>query len=1609
MTQLSLPRALAALLLLSVCVHAADPVISEFMALNRDTLKDQDGDASDWIEIHNPNPTAMNMDGWFLTDVVTNKTQWRFPAVTIPANGFLVVFASNKDRAIAGAELHTNFALGGGGEYLALIRPGGLTASTEFNVYPAQVEDVSYGTARAITTTTLLTRGSPVRALVPTDATLDTAWRARSFTDSGWSAGTLGVGYFTSAANPNRNGEVGLQVAMQNVNTTAYARVPFTVPAGGAVERVKLLVDYDDGFAAFIDGTHVASSPNAPSPATLAYNSRAGSSRNSGIVEEYDVSQVAGLLTAGTHVLAIHGLNQTLTSSDLFLLPELIMERSTGGSGGVGYFATASPGEANGGTDTLRLPQIVSFSRASGSFTAPISVTLTGAAAGQQIRYTVSDPSSAGATLPEPTAASTQYTGPITVSTSQIIRAAIFDPQTGRRGASKTAHYALLESSVVANTSNFSSNLPIVVVDTHGATPVDSSTNAYTSSLFHLVEPVNGIARLTTPPALVSRAGVRVRGSSSAGFPKKSLALEFWDEQNLDLDQPIAGFTDESDWILNGPWNFDDTFIHNAFIFEVSRRIGRWAPRTRFVEMFTNQNGGKLDYNDYSGVYVLTEKIKSNAGRLEITGIQPTDNTGEAVTGGYIFKIDRADSGEVFWKTNSGVPQDDWLVLAEPDPDFDTVSQIDYLKGYLNTFDATLLNERANGFTTRNYRNYIDTPAWIDHHILNTLAYNVDALRLSAFFHKDRNGKIEAGPIWDFDRALGSDDGRDSTPESWANLDYYFTRDWWGRLFQDPEFVQAWIDRWTQLREPGQPLQTASLTLIADQMGAQIGDVAGARDAARWPENAAVGGRYSNEIAGMKNWLTRRLTWLDSRMPSRPTVSLASGVVAPGSTVTLTGASAMWYTLNGADPRPLGGGPSTNSTNYTSPFAINETTVLTVRRRLGALQVFPGAISTTWSAPERRVYLVNESFAAPGDLAFSELNYHPLAPTPAEIALLPGVTAEDFEFIEIRNVSTQKVNLFESSFPEGMPFAALKLEPFSLAPGASAVVVRNRAAFTVRYGSVPASRIVGEWKEGSLSDGGEEIRLLARNGAVLLAFTYGDSGDWPGRADGKGATLEYEGFLLDEKALETPTNWRSSSELNGTPGETGAGLDERIVINEIFANSPAPRVDAIELFNTGGDAVDLSGWWLSDAGQPETIDSFRQYQIPAETVLQPGAYRVFTEADFNPNGLWNPNAGPRGAGEFALDAAHGDDVWLIASDATGAPDRVVDYQSFGATRLDESLGRFPNGTGNLAPMLARTLFNESQPTNPQPGSGALNAAPRVGPLLISEIQHSHPQSGAFEFIEIRNPTSTSQTLTEWRVRGAVDYDFAAGQSLAAGGLLVLVPFPPSEEAQANAFRAAYGIGPGVPLVGPWSPGDLLGPTGRVSLYRALPSPPEESSFVPRDTEDEVSYSSNGEWALATGGLSLNRRGSIFGRLASGWKADVPTPGFTGVSYLTWKNFFFPAGSLESGEDDDPDEDGVTNFGEYSWATMPLAFDPKGATSPEFGLTAGGLWTFSYERPLDRPGTRYQMQKSVDLEFWQPIADTVIATGADTETRQFTQPVSIDVPRLFFRVFPSPAP
>ncbi len=195
--------------------QGAPIVINEFLASNntgtpadpvKGELLDEDGRSSDWIELYNQSDQTFNLEGCFLTDDISDLTKWQFPSVTINPGDFLVVFASGKNRAVAGTELHTNFELNATvGEYLGLIGPDGITIAHEYTpTYPTQLTDISYGLAQYATT--LVPTGANISYHVPTAQDASLNWTSTSFTASAWDKATTALGF---AGTPTESMDIG--------------------------------------------------------------------------------------------------------------------------------------------------------------------------------------------------------------------------------------------------------------------------------------------------------------------------------------------------------------------------------------------------------------------------------------------------------------------------------------------------------------------------------------------------------------------------------------------------------------------------------------------------------------------------------------------------------------------------------------------------------------------------------------------------------------------------------------------------------------------------------------------------------------------------------------------------------------------------------------------------------------------------------------------------------------------------------------------------------------------------------------------------------------------------------------------------------------------------------------------------------------------------------------------------------------------------------------------------------------------------------------------------------------------------------------------------------
>jgi hypothetical protein len=921
---------------LLVCSSHAQFQISEFLTNNSGALlADEDGRPSDWIEIQNVGAATASIAGYHLSDDPTDLGKWAFPDESIAPGAYLLVFASGKNRAIAGSELHTNFSLNDGGEFLALIAPDSQTVVSSFSPeFPDQYRDISYGIGSGgpLSAANFIEVGAAATYHVPS-ADIGSAWQSPGFDDSTWTAAHsgLGWGYSSTSVGDNISADGDLNPIMRGNNASIYIRIPFEVTAPTEVVTLTLKMKMDDGFAAYLNGSLVASS-KAPVPLLFNSKSSASSEIRVGDPFEFFSLEFAGTLLAGENILAIHGLNDSISSSDFLVVPELVGEiQDLSAPPQLGYFEEPSPRAPNG-VLSLAPPNLVQFSVTGRAFTQNFPLVLSVPNPGAVIHYTTDG------SIPtaDPASPSPVYSSPITISGSTMIRAKALLPG-AIEGPGSTEGYMKLDPSQA----DFSSDLPIVLLHKFSSgQPPGANDNRRVPGFMLIYEPdpATGRTTLTSEPTLGTRCGYRKRGSSSGGFAKYAMALESWNEFDEDVDIKPLGFSAEGDWILNSRFQFDQSLMRNPFLYELSNQIDRWAVKTQFVEIFHDATGGNITASDYFGVYTFMEKIEPDNGRLDIPEVNAWDNSEPEVTGGYVFKRDRQGVGEL---TINGAGSGGTVPLTSPNEI--TSAQRTYIQGYLAEMNGALdAPSGINPSTGKHFSEYMDVDAWIDNFWLNILSMDPDWGRLSQYFYKERNGPVSAGPIWDYDRTMGSDDGRDDNPRRWdsGNGTWYDSNfPWVGKLFgfrsnnqptpaassTRPDVMQQVVDRWFELRaaEFGQ----SNMDTIINGMADEIRE-AQARSFARWtqyPPGNISGTNFSQagttswerDVSHLKGWLEARSEWIDEQFFLPPTFNHPGGVVATGFELTMTSAEAgIYYSLDGSDPRAPGGTPSLSSVPF---------------------------------------------------------------------------------------------------------------------------------------------------------------------------------------------------------------------------------------------------------------------------------------------------------------------------------------------------------------------------------------------------------------------------------------------------------------------------------------------------------------------------------------------------------------------------------------------------------------------------------------------------------------------------------------------------------------------
>jgi hypothetical protein len=430
-----------------------------------------------------------------------------------------------------------------------------------------------------------------------------------------------------------------------------------------------------------------------------------------------------------------------------------------------------------------------------------------------------------------------------------------------------------------------SSNLPIVLIDTRGQ---EIPNEPKIPATMRIVDNGAGQRNEITGPYndYDGNIGIEIRGSSSTMFEKKSYGLEIWDENLNDTIASILGMPEEEDWVLHGPYS-DKSLMRNFLTFKLGRDLGRYASRTRYVELVLN--------NDYRGVYVFMEKIKRDRYRVDIADLGPDENTGDDLTGGYIVKLDKFDGSNTGggWASPYRPPgyskpdQQIYFQFDYPKSRNITPEQEDYIKNYVTAFEDALQKLPA-GDLKNGYKSFINLESFVDFAIINELSRNVDGYRLSTFLHKDKDskdGKLYIGPIWDFNLAFGNADyynGSDTEGWGWnfnfnpaTNDDFWLIPFWWQRFQTDPEYLNLLKNRWQALRSG--PYKTETILSFIDSTAAVL-EESQSRNFQRFPilsqyiwPNAYVGGSYANEIDYLKDWIVARLNWLDQAIDNTVT------------------------------------------------------------------------------------------------------------------------------------------------------------------------------------------------------------------------------------------------------------------------------------------------------------------------------------------------------------------------------------------------------------------------------------------------------------------------------------------------------------------------------------------------------------------------------------------------------------------------------------------------------------------------------------------------------------------------------------------------------------------
>ena len=1518
---------------------AADLRINEFQAVNDTTFTDEDGDPSDWLEIYNAGQTTVSLEDWYLTDNPANPRKWAFPSVDLPADDYLVVFASNKDRNGVPGELHTNYRLAGSGEYLALVadepdpqNPGQSIATIVHEYaprYPQQIANLTYGVHEVIdgVDTVLVPEFAPATAIVPVDDSLDDPsdddnrpWTQVAFDDVLWTSGTTGVGYDLGK---DYGDLLGLDVVneMSGQQTSVYTRIEFDVADPTAFNRLVLRMKYDDGFVAYLNGLFVASA-NAPEvPQFDDTATQENHDSNALVFEDFNITQHLDALLAGqTNVLAIHGLNFRANNSDMLILPELVATDVQNVSLESSYFIEPTPGGANSFGDSdlgpivsetshsphvpTAVEDLVVTARITETFRPVSSVTL---------RYRVmfgsetplamvDDGSGADAVAGDGTYTavipSSQYTA------GQMVRWYVVAGDTSNR----TMRWPLFQNPVdseqylgtMVEDPSVDSNLPVMYWFVPSAS-IASNASTGRGAVFYGGEFYDNV--LTD-----------IHGQSTQGFPKKSFDFDFNRDHRFlwaEGEQRVKDVNLLTNWA-------DRSKVRNTLAYETFANMDaahHFAFPVR-VQANVSRSGGSFSLANTTQFFSIADMIEDGDNRYtERIGLDPDGalykmyntftSTSHATSG--VEKKTRKNEGntDLFNLANSVLNQSG---QARTNYIFDNVD----LAVTINTLVGLIVTS-SHDCCHKNYYLYRDPPepgSALEWHLL---PWDVDL----SYGHR-----WISGPAY-FDDLIISNIGLFT-----GNNNGFISP-----LFNTPAIRQMYLRRLRTvmdelLQPPGTPAEELKYEARIAELVAQIDPT----------DDDPPYGNPRNPHTGSDDADLDYRTW--EQVLGSPWRNVA--------------ASESRRTMRDEVDRLL------------NNFLPNRRNFLYNQQTVGNGGEIPAALPDLASLPEAQRGI------ALGVIAKENFS--------------PASGNQDEEYLEIVNSNSFAVDVSGWELTGGVE---MTFQGGTVIPANSTMYVSpNVAAFRAR-GSGPTGgqgRFVVGGYQGHLSSFGETVGLRDKAGSSITSASY--VGEPTAAQQHLRITeIQYHPAPPTPDELLVDPTWIKDDfefvELQNTGGQPldldgvsfAAGIDftftgltlqpgEHVVVvadQDAFVARYGTNVNVAGEFvnstlDSGGETINLEdgdggtilqfayrdGWYPHTDGdgfslvvndplqQRELWDDKAGWRASTHAGGNPGAAdaglavgsieinEILAHSD-TPDGDWvellNTSAAPISVGG-----------WYLSDDADNlAKYRIADTQvippgeflvltqtaNFGIGAADPgSLDGFGlSELGETVYLTQATLAGEllgyreiqsfaasengvtlGRHVKPDGGDdfvalaaatfADVNSPPQVGPIVIHEVLYD-PPSGGDEYIELRNTSGSPVPLFDLN-NPASTWSFGDGiQFVFPTGVVVpaggLVLVVPIDPA---AFRAAYNVPASTQIFGPWS-GALDNQGEKLELFRPGAPDPGPPPIVPQLLVDRLTYNNNAPWPDVAGGRSLQRQDvTLYGNDVTNWSAGPVggTPG-----------------------------------------------------------------------------------------------------------------------------------